>query len=206
MVREQLIARAIQQPALLEAMAQVARQAFVPPAERPFAYQDRPLPIGHGQTISQPYVVALMTQLAHLHPSDKVLEVGTGSGYGAAILSQLAREVHTIERLEPLFQKAKATLAHLGYHNVHCHLGDGSLGWSEAAPYDALLVTAGGPQLPKQLLDQLAVGGRLIMPIGLGLNQTLVRATRLSHTSYQTEELEAVRFVPLVGEEGWPSP
>ena len=166
MVREQILQRGIRDPRVLEAMRKVPRHLFVPPELRDRAYKDCPLPIGYGQTISQPYIVAFMTEAACLTPEAVVLEIGTGSGYQAAILAELARQVYSLERLAPLATRAQQTLAALGYRNVEVRQGDGYQGWPEHAPYDAILVTAAPPTLPTLLLDQLAVGGTLVVPVG----------------------------------------
>lgn len=207
--REQMVARQIEgrgltDPAVLAAMREVPREAFVSEKHRQFAYDDGPLPIPEGQTISQPYVVALMIQMLHLRPEDRVLEIGTGSGYAAAILSRIASEVHTVERMESLVEYARQNLSAVGYENVHVHQGDGTLGWPEQAPYDAIIVAAGGPNIPQALKDQLAVGGRLVMPVGSEQRaQRLVRLTRLDEDDYERESLSHVRFVPLIGKQGW---
>jgi protein-L-isoaspartate(D-aspartate) O-methyltransferase len=206
MVEDQIAARGVTDPAVLQAMRAVPRDRFVDEAQARFAYQDGPLPIGEGQTISQPYVVAFMTQALRLRPADRVLEVGTGSGYAAAVLSVIVAEVYTIERVESLARSARLRLRDLGYANVHVRHGDGSLGWPEHAPYDAIVVTAGGPDVPRSLLQQLAVGGRLIMPVGPAPRwQRLVRVVRMSTDTYDRVELEEVAFVPLIGAEGWPA-
>jgi len=166
MVETQLMTRGIVDPAVLAAMRRVPREAFVPPKWRAFAYEDRPLPIAQGQTISQPYIVALMTQELKLTPHDRVLEVGTGSGYGAAVLSGIVSHVYTVERLQPLAVAACQRLWELGYHNVEVLAGNGTLGWPEHAPYDGIVVTAEGPFIPRALQAQLSLGGRLIMPVG----------------------------------------
>jgi protein-L-isoaspartate(D-aspartate) O-methyltransferase len=204
MVTTQIEARGITEPLVLEAMRAVPRERFVPAALARFAYDDGPLPIGEGQTISQPYIVAVMTQAAGLKPGARVLEIGTGSGYGAAVLSRIAAEVYTVERVGALAEEARGRLARLGYGNVHVREGDGSLGWAEHAPYDGIVVTAGGPRVPPALLSQLAVGGRLIMPVGPGTrHQRLMRVTRTDSQEYRYEDLEEVAFVPLIGAEGW---
>jgi protein-L-isoaspartate(D-aspartate) O-methyltransferase len=204
MVAEQLVARGIRDERVLAAFRKVPREAFVPPDLADFAYEDNPLPIGEGQTISQPYIVAVMTQAAGLKPGARVLEIGTGSGYGAAVLSRIAAEVYTVERVGALAEEARGRLARLGYANVHVREGDGSLGWVEHAPYDGIVVTAGGPRVPPALLSQLAVGGRLIMPVGPGTrHQRLMRVTRTDSQEYRYEDLEEVAFVPLIGAEGW---
>jgi protein-L-isoaspartate(D-aspartate) O-methyltransferase len=204
MVARQIEGRGLRDPAILTAMREVPREAFVSERHRQFAYDDGPLPILEGQTISQPYVVALMIQMLYLKPEDRVLEIGTGSGYAAAILSRIASEVHTVERVESLVQYAQQNLAAVGYKNVHVHLGDGTLGWPEYAPYNAIIVAAGGPQIPQALKDQLAVGGRLVMPVGSEQRaQRLVRLILLDEDEYEQETLSHVRFVPLIGEQGW---
>lgn len=204
MVARQIEGRGLRDPAILAAMREVPREAFVSERHRQFAYDDGPLPILEGQTISQPYVVALMIQMLYLKPEDRVLEIGTGSGYAAAILSRIASEVHTVERVESLVQYAQQNLAAVGYENVHVHHGDGTLGWPEYTPYNAIIVAAGGPQVPQALKDQLAVGGRLVMPVGSEQRaQRLVRLTRLDEDEYEQETLSHVRFVPLIGEQGW---
>jgi protein-L-isoaspartate(D-aspartate) O-methyltransferase len=204
MVDEQIEARGVRDPAVLRAMRIVPRDRFVDEAQACAAYEDGPLPIGEGQTISQPYVVAVMTQALGLRPGDRVLEVGTGSGYAAAVLSLIAAEVYTIERVESLAHSARRRLGDLGYANVHVRHGDGSLGWPEHAPYDAIVVTAGGPDVPRSLLQQLAIGGRLVMPVGSEPRwQRLVRVVRTGPASYDRQAMEEVAFVPLIGAEGW---
>ena len=204
MVATQIEARGITDPFVLDAMRSVPRERFVPASLAECAYDDGPLPIGEGQTISQPYIVAVMTQAARIKPGERVLEIGTGSGYGAAVLSRVAAEVYTIERIGALAETARRRLSELGYANVHVLEGDGSLGWAEHAPYDAILVTAGAPRVPKTLLSQLVIGGRLIMPVGPHYGQRLVRVTRTDSHEYDHENLEAVAFVPLIGAEGLP--
>jgi len=180
------------------------REAFVPERLAELAYDDTPLPIGEEQTISQPYVVALMAEALELGPADKVLEIGAGSGYAAAVLSRIAREVWAIERHESLAHQARPRMERLGYSNVHILHGDGTLGWPEQAPFDAIAVAAGGPEVPPALLDQLAVGGRLVIPIGPDpRTQSLVRIRRLADGTFAREDLGAVRFVPLIGAQGW---
>jgi protein-L-isoaspartate(D-aspartate) O-methyltransferase len=206
MVKEQLAGRDIQDEAVLRAMTEVPRHCFVHPQFANLAYEDTPLPILEGQTISQPYIVARMAELLELKTTDKVLEVGTGSGYAAAVMSRIAAEVYTIERHEQLVLQAAETLAALGYDNVRVRQGDGTLGWPEYAPYDAIVAAAGGPAIPTPLLAQLAVNGRLVMPIGPHPRiQRLKRVRRLPNNEYRHEELGDVRFVPLVGERGWDS-
>ncbi len=204
MVRAQILARGIRDERVLHAFRSVPRELFLPPELWEFAYQDSPLPIEQGQTISQPYIVAMMTIALKLGPDDKVLEIGTGSGYAAAILAKVARQVYTVERHQELARLAARRLAELGLGNVLTHHGDGSLGWSEHAPYDAIVVAAGGPDVPRALLDQLNVGGRLVMPVGEGRElQKMVRVTRRGNDSFEREELGDVRFVPLIGAQGW---
>jgi len=204
MVKNQLSRRGIRNDAVLQAMATVPRESFVPDDMTQMAYEDSPLPIGQGQTISQPYIVAVMIEHLELHSGDRVLEIGTGSGYGAAVLSRIAAEVYTVERRASLAEEARDRLQNLGYDNVHVHVGDGSLGWPDNAPYDAILVTAGAPDVPRPLKDQLAVDGRLVIPTGQRpIVQSLVRLRKNAPDDFTTEQLEAVRFVPLVGEAGW---
>lgn len=204
MVEAHLAQRGITDPKTLEAFRSVPREAFVPDELAEFAYEDTPLPIGEGQTISQPYIVALTASALGLRGGERVLDVGTGSGYSAAVLGRIAKDVYTVERIGALATSARERLERLGYTNVHVRCGDGSLGWPEHAPYDAIAVAASGPKIPEPLLQQLAVGGRLVMPVGPGPScQTLVRVTRESETSFCQEALEHVQFVPLIGEEGW---
>ena len=204
MVRTQIAARGIRDPAVLAAMRAVPREAFLPPELSEFAYEDHALPIEEGQTISQPYIVALMTAALELRPGDRVLEIGTGSGYAAAVLGRIAKEVYSIERHAALADLAAARLRTLGLDNVHVLHGDGTLGWAERAPYDAIVVAAGGPDVPDALLAQLAVGGRLVIPVGEDKAlQTLVRITRAADGTLRREELGDVRFVPLIGAQGW---
>ena len=202
MVEHQLAARGITDGRVLAAMERVPREAFVPPELAEYAYDDSPLPIGEGQTISQPYIVALMAEAAHIGPGARVLEVGTGSGYAAAVLAELAASVVSIERHAALAEKARAALMELGYGNVEVIEGDGSRGVPERAPYDAILVAAGAPAPPDSLKRQLAEGGRLVIPINVDSHQELRVITRRGD-SYEEEDLGAVRFVPLLGEEGW---
>ena len=198
MVADQLRARDIADPRVLEAMARVPRHAFVDPAHRRRAYEDAPLPIGHGQTISQPYIVALMTQLVELKGTERVLEVGTGSGYQAAVLAELAAEVFTIEIVEPLAQAAADRLKALGYGRVTVRAGDGYAGWPDRAPFHGILVTAAADHIPQALLEQLAEGGRLVMPVGRTVElQRLMLAEKRGGTIH-ARPVADVRFVPLV--------
>jgi len=204
MVRVHLLNRGIRDPLVVAAFRAVPRERFVAPELVPYAYRDRPLPIGAGQTISQPYVVALMIELLGLQPGDRALEIGAGSGYAAAILGRIAREVHTVERHAELAERAARRLADLGYTNIYVHHGDGTLGWPEGAPYDAIVVMAGGPAIPPALKAQLAVGGRLVIPVGPeDIDQALVRVLRLSERDYEETIFGTVRFVPLIGQAGW---
>ena len=204
MVARQLAGRDITDARVLAAFRAVPREQFVPDELLECAYEDTPLPIDGGQTLSQPFIVALSVQALGLTGDERVLEVGTGSGYAAAILGLVAREVYTIERLAPLAASARERLQRLGYHNIHILHGDGTLGCPEHAPYDAIVVAAGGPEVPQSLLDQLAPGGRLVMPVGPEEHsQMLVKMTREDGAGLRTCALCAVRFVPLIGEEGW---
>ncbi|MDX2021458.1 MAG: protein-L-isoaspartate(D-aspartate) O-methyltransferase [Deltaproteobacteria bacterium] len=204
MVRKQVEARGVRDPRVLQAMRFVSREDYVPEAKAPLAYEDRPLDIGCGQTISQPFIVALMVQALQLRGQEKVLEVGTGSGYGAAVLAHLSREVFTIERLPSLARAAARRLAEDGCHNVHVLEGDGTLGHPMQAPFDAIVVAAGAPQVPEALLSQLAVGGRLVIPVGQDLDdQNLMLVRRLAANEYQAQHLADVRFVPLLGAQGF---
>lgn len=204
MVRYQIATRGVRSPAVLEAMRTVPREAFVTPHLRDVAYEDSPLPIAAGQTISQPYIVAYMIEALALEGGEKVLDVGAGSGYAAAVLSRIARQVYAIERIGELADSAARTLAALGYDNVEVLHGDGSRGWPEQAPFDAIVVAAGGPKIPKALEHQLKVGGRLVIPTGANRHlQALKRVRRIGDEEFEVEQLAEVRFVPLLGEEGW---
>ena len=202
MVEGQIANRGIDSPRVLEAFLRVPRHLFLPDKKCPRAYQDGPLPINKGQTISQPYIVAYMTEQLKLTGDEKILEIGTGSGYQAAILGELAREVHSVERHESLAKSAVGLLEELGYENIQVHLGDGTKGLPDHAPYQAIIVTAAGPDVPAPLLDQLADGGRLIMPVGARFGQVL-RLCRRDGGKYHQEDLTPVAFVPLIGEHGW---
>jgi len=202
MVRGQLIPRGIEDQRVLDAMGKIPRDRFVDEALAGEAYNDHPLPIGHKQTISQPYMVALMTEALALTGDEKVLEIGTGSGYQTAILAQLAEKVYTVERIRVLMVKARTLLAELECNNVLFKAYDGTLGWQEHAPYDAIMVTAGAPNIPEPLLDQLAEGGRLLIPIGDRSSQELMRITK-KNGKYLQENLGGCRFVNLIGLHGW---
>jgi len=202
MVRGQLIPRGIEDQRVLDAMGKIPRDRFVDEALAGEAYNDHPLPIGHKQTISQPYMVALMTEALALKGDEKVLEIGTGSGYQTAILAQLAEKVYTVERIRVLMVKARTLLAELECNNVLFKAYDGTLGWQEHAPYDAIMVTAGAPSIPEPLLEQLAEGGRLLIPIGDRSSQDLMRITK-KKGKYLQENLGGCRFVNLIGLHGW---
>ncbi len=198
---ELIRARGVTDAAVLAALGSVPRHLFVPPAERARAYEDRPLPIGSGQTISQPYMVALMTSLLELRPGERVLEIGTGSGYQAAILSRVAAEVYTMEIRQPLAERARRTLADLGYRNVHVRNGDGFQGWPDAAPFDGIIVTAAPPSVPDPLLRQLKTGGRLVIPVGdRNSLQSLLVLTKRPDGGFDRSNVMPVFFVPMTGE------
>lgn len=204
MVADQIAARGVRSKNVLDAMRKVPREQFVPEGLKEFAYDDSPLPIAVGQTISQPYIVAFMIESLALEGGEKVLEIGTGSGYAAAVLAEIAGEVYTIERIEELADSASAALAAAGYDNVHVLNADGTLGWPGHAPFDGIVVTAGGPEVPESLKQQLKIGGSLVIPVGPDREfQELVRVTRVTGNEFRTEYLAAVRFVPLLGSEGW---
>lgn len=204
MVERQLRRRGINDSRILEAFRTVSREAFVDAEHAHLAYGDHPLPIAAGQTISQPYIVALMIEAAAIAPGDTVLEVGAGSGYAAAVISRIAKWVVGIERQHELAETARERLGDLGYDNVEIIEGDGSKGWPAAAPYDAILAAASGSHVPRPLVEQLKAGGRIVMPLGgPGGIQELVRATKREDGRLEQESLGAVRFVPLIGEEGW---
>jgi len=205
MIIEQLAAKGVRDERVLDAMRHVAREAFVPEELREAAYADQPLPLGEGQTISQPYIVGAMTEALGLEGGENVLEIGTGSGYAAAVLAHIARVVHSIERIPALARRARETLRRLGYDRVEVIEGDGSLGWRPAAPYDAIVATAEGPCIPPSLRAQLKPGGRLVMPIeDAACGQALVRLVRGTDGEDHVESIQPVRFVPLIGAEGWP--
>ncbi|MHA1565035.1 MAG: protein-L-isoaspartate(D-aspartate) O-methyltransferase [Alphaproteobacteria bacterium] len=205
MVEHQLKARGVHNPLVLEAMGKVPREAFVLPHLQEFAYDDSPLPTAEGQTISQPYIVAYMIEALALEGGERVLEIGTGSGYSAAVLAEIAAEVYTVERYGTLVAQAARRLKDLGYGSVRVIHANGSAGWPEKAPYQAIVVTAGAPEVPQSLREQLAIGGRLVIPIGRPRQQALVRVTCIGIDEYKQEALADVRFVPLVGREAWPS-
>ncbi len=202
MVERQILKRGVRSHRVLAAMEKIPRHRFVPEDSYGHAYEDSPLSIGKGQTISQPYMVALMTECAAPEPDDRVLEVGTGSGYQTAILAELAREVYSLERIPELAERAEGLLSRLGYENVSIRVGDGSEGWREKAPFDAIIVTAGAPELPDPLVEQLAEGGRLVIPIGSAHHQTLCTVKK-ERNKIQREEGTGCVFVPLIGTFGW---
>jgi len=202
MVEEQIIARGIKDPRVIAAMKKVPRHLFVEEALQNQAYSDHPLPIGEKQTISQPYMVALMTEAMKLTGEERVLEIGAGSGYQTAILAELAREVYSIERIRSLAIKARKLLYELGYFNAEIKIFDGTLGWAEKGPFDAIMVTAGAPNIPQPLYDQLALQGRLVIPVGDVYAQDLFRITRIEE-GLKKEDLGGCRFVKLIGKYGW---
>jgi protein-L-isoaspartate(D-aspartate) O-methyltransferase len=205
MVETQIRSRGVKDARVLKIMGKIPRHLFVEEAMMDRAYDDNPLPIGEKQTISQPYIVALMTEAMELMGKEKVLEIGTGSGYQTAVLAQLADRVCSIERIASLAGRARKILDHLNAFNVAIRVGDGTYGWKEEAPFDAILVTAGAPEVPSILLEQLGVGGRLVIPVGSRLTQTLLKVTRLSENirDLKKEDLGGCRFVDLIGEHGW---
>ena len=204
MVKEQLVRRGIHDACVLCAMREVPRENFVLPEFRQEAYEDCPLPIGEGQTISQPYIVALMIELLRLSPADRVLDVGTGSGYAAAVLSRIATEVYSVERLPGLARSASERFDQLRYENIHTLIANGTLGWPEYAPFNGIVFSAGAPKVPDALRAQLAIGGRLVGPVGRSpYFQELIRVERLDEHRYSDERWGDVRFVPLLGEGGW---
>ncbi len=204
MVATQISRRGVRDPRVLAAMRAVPREEFIRADLAEFAYEDTPLPIEEGQTISQPYIVALMAEAGELQPSDRVLEIGTGSGYAAAVLAEIVDRVYSIERHEPLARSAAERLSHLGYENVRVFCGDGTMGWPEEAPFDAIIVAAGGPEVPEALRQQLSMGGRLVIPVGEDpRTQELVRVRRTDEQAYRMETLGQVQFVPLIGSAGW---
>jgi protein-L-isoaspartate(D-aspartate) O-methyltransferase len=204
MIDRHLIARGIEDPGVLRAMEKVPRERFVPEHLQDAAYGDHALPVDHNQTISQPYIVALMTEALELKGTERVLEIGTGSGYQCAILAELSKEVYTVERIEALTETAKKVLEALGYGNIHFQVSDGTLGWMEHAPYHAIIVTAGAPDIPQPLLDQLEEGGRLVVPVGGRMGQDLIKVTKRKGKLVK-ESLGPVQFVQLLGAHGWNS-
>ena len=204
MVEHQIARRGVRDKRVLKAMARIPREAFVLPGWEDEAYEDQPLPIAERQTISQPYIVAYMIEAAGLRPGDRALEIGTGSGYAAAVMAAIAARVYTIDRHPGLAETARRRLQELGFDNIEVRVGDGTLGWPEAQPFDAIIVTAGGPKVPGDLREQLAIGGRLVIPVGESLHrQRLVRVVREGPADYREEDLADVAFVPLIGEAGW---
>lgn len=203
MVEQQIVKRGIQSPEVIAALRKVPREQFIASALSKFAYDDAPLPIAEQQTISQPYIVAFMLEALQLQGAERVLEIGTGSGYAAALLAELAAEVVTLERYQSLADEARAVLHRLGYNNVEVIQSDGTLGWPEKAPYDGIVVAAAAPEVPQALKEQLTIGGRLVIPVGTLDGQSLRCVTRTGEHGYRDEHLTQVRFVPLVGEAGW---
>jgi len=202
MVNSQIKARGISDEKILQSMREIPRHLFVPEQQRSYSYEDFPLPIGEGQTISQPHIVALMTEMLQLKENDKVLEIGTGSGYQTAILSKTAKEVYTMEKIEHLGLKAEKLFEELGYKNIRVKIGDGTEGWSEYAPYDGIIVTAGSPQIPTPLIEQLSENGRIVIPIGDAFSQDLIVAQKIKGKLIKKIVCGCV-FVPLVGKHGW---
>lgn len=203
MVQQQIVARGIDDRRVIEVMTSVPRHLFVDVGLQGHAYTDGPLPIGAKQTISQPYMVAAMTAAVQLNGHERILEIGTGSGYQTAILARLAKRIYSIERIAELAARARRALDQLQLSNVNIKTADGTTGWKDQAPFDGILVAAGAPDVPTEYLAQLAVGGRLVMPVGAYAQQTLIRVTRVSDDQYRQEELMGCRFVPLIGEDGW---
>jgi protein-L-isoaspartate(D-aspartate) O-methyltransferase len=203
MIHAQVVSRGLADPALIKAVREVPREAFVEPGLEEVAYEDTPLRIGQGQTISQPYIVALMIDSADIGAGNAFLEIGTGSGYAAAVLSRMAGYVHTVERHSALAEQARRRFERFGYRNISVKVGDGTAGWPQAAPYDAILVAAAAPAVPQSLKEQLNLGGRLIIPVGLEGAQRLKRITRTGISTFEEDDLGGVLFVPLIGEQGW---
>ena len=204
MVKEQLEKRSIRDPRVLQAMRDFPRHLFVPPQFQNKAYEDGPLPIGSGQNISQPFIVASMIELIEPQPAFRVLEVGVGSGYSAAVLCRLVAQVYGVERDSTLLAQVETKFKEMGLSNIQVKLGDGTLGWEDVSPFDAILVTAGSPRVPTSLMTQLKVGGVLVIPVGKREEQNLMRVVKRSKDGYQEKTLYPVRFVPLIGKEGWP--
>ena len=203
MVEEQVIDGGVTDPRVLDAMLKVPRHQFVEEALAGKSYQDAPLPIGEKQTISQPYMVAVMSEALMLDGSERVLEVGTGSGYQAAVLALLADRVFSLERIASLARRARKVLDDNGFSKVNIRLADGTVGWQDMAPFDGIIVTAGAPKVPQEYLDQLSLGGRLIIPVGDRESQVLMRITRVGEAEYKEEKMLGCRFVPLIGSQGW---
>jgi protein-L-isoaspartate(D-aspartate) O-methyltransferase len=203
MVEQQITGRGVTDPRVVKAMQAVPRHLFVEQGLEDQAYSDFPLPIGHKQTISQPFIVAVMTEALQLDGEERVLEIGTGSGYQAAVLAQLVRHVYTVERISDLARTARKALDKSGAHNVHIKVDDGTCGWQDQAPFDAIITTAGAPEIPEALKEQLAVGGRLVIPVGSQGAQVLKRIKRVGDNHYEEESLLDCRFVPLIGKHGW---
>lgn len=203
MVQEQVIARGVSDQRVIDAMLRVPRHLFVPEALAAQAYSDFPLPIGERQTISQPYMVGVMSEALQLKGGEKVLEIGTGSGYQAAVLALLTRQVFSLERIPLLARQARRTLDNCGFARVNVRVTDGTFGWEDEAPFDGIVVTAGAPAIPEPYRNQLAIGGRLVIPVGDRISQVLVRITRLGEKSFREERLFGCRFVPLIGDHGW---
>lgn len=203
MVEEQVIARGVTDPRVIDAMLKVPRHKFVEEALAGKAYQDAPLPIGEKQTISQPYMVAVMSEALMLDGSERVLEVGTGSGYQAAVLALLADRVYSLERIPSLARRARKVLDDNGFSKVNIRLADGTVGWQGMGPFDGIIVTAGAPKVPQEYQDQLSLGGRLIIPVGDRESQVLMRITRVGEVEYKEEKMLGCRFVPLIGNQGW---
>lgn len=204
MVERQIVRRGVRDARVLDAMREVPREHFVPEDLRLYAYDDGPLPIAAGQTISQPFVVAMMVEAAELSPDARVLEIGAGSGYAAAVMSRIARDVYAIERHAELANLARERMETLGYANVHIRTGDGTEGWPEAAPFDAIIASAVSPAVPDALKQQLAIGAVLVIPVGRAPEQRLLKVRRRDADRFETEDLGAVAFVPLIGAHGWP--
>lgn len=202
MVNDQIIIRGVKDIKTIDALLEVPRHLFVPKDQLNFAYEDYPLPIGYGQTISQPYIVALMTELLELKGGEKVLEIGTGSGYQTAILAKIAKEVYSVERINELFVQAEQTLKNMKFSNIHLFYSDGTLGLSEYAPYQGIIVTASAPLIPEPLIEQLDEEGKLVIPLGEKFGQTLIRIKKKNKKIYQ-ENITGCSFVPLIGEKGW---
>lgn len=203
MVEQQIIARGVDDQRVIDAMLQVPRHLFVEPGLQSHAYSDASLPIGEKQTISQPYMVASMSAALELQGHERILEIGTGSGYQSAVLSLLVKRVYSIERISSLAGRARKVLDHLCMSNINVKVGDGTIGWRDQAPFDGILVAAGAPDIPGEYLQQLEIGGKLVLPVGDRSQQILMRVTRLENDKFKREQLMGCRFVPLIGEQGW---